>query len=141
MPQPNKEDTPAKESAGFLGHISALVAAKLGYLRARLKLAGIEGKEAAIHGGILIGLAAGALVASIFGYFLLVIALVFLIALACGGGNAWIGVLFAAALLHFLGAVVLVLLAKARLGTPLFPLTLDELRKDQEWLKSTKKPN
>ncbi len=122
-------------------HLSALIAAKLGYLRARLKLAGIEGKEAAVHGGIIIGLALGALVALIFGYFLFVIAIVFLVALAFGGGNAWIWVLIAAAALHFLGAFLLLIIARSRLGTPLFPLTLDELKKDQEWLRTTTKLN
>lgn len=122
-------------------HLSALIAAKLGYLRARLKLAGIEGKEAAVHGAIVIGLALGALVALIFGYFLFVIAVVFLVALAFGGGNAWIWVLIAAAVLHFLGAFLLLIIARSRLGTPLFPLTLDELKKDQEWLRTTTKLN
>src|ERR1700709_2128637 len=126
MAKPTKDDDArAASSAGIFGHFSPLLAAKLGYLRARLKLAGIEGKEAAIHGGIILGLAIGALVALIFGYFLLILGLVFLIALAFGGGNAWIWVLLSAAALHVVGAVVLLLIAKARLGAPLFPLTLD----------------
>ena len=132
---------PAEEAAGFFDHLSAIAAAKLGYLRARLKLAGIEGKEAAIHGGIILGLAIGGLIALIFGYILLVLALVFVVALAFDGGNAWIWVLLGAALLHFLGAGILVLIAKSRLGAPLFPLSIGELQKDQEWLKTTIKPN
>jgi len=142
MAKPTKDDDArGANSAGIFGHFSALLAAKLGYLRARLKLAGIEGKEAAVHGGIILGLAIGALVLVIFGYFLLVIGLVFLVALAFGGGTAWIWVLLAAAVLHFLGAVIFLLIAKARLGIPVFPLTLDEFKKDQEWLKTTIKPN
>lgn len=141
MAQTNPDYPHSKEHIGMFGHLSGLLAAKLGYLRARLKLAGIEGKEAAIHAGIIAGLAVGALVVLIFGYFFLVIGLVFLIALAFGGGNAWIWVLLAAAVLHILGAVILLLVAKGRLGTALFPLTLDELKKDQEWLKTTIKPN
>jgi uncharacterized membrane protein YqjE len=141
MAGPTTEDPRAAEAAGILGHFSALGAAKLGYLRARLKLAGIEGKEAAVHGGIILGLAIGGLIALIFGYFLLVLALVFVVALAFGGGNAWIWVLLGAALLHFLGATVLVFIAKARLSAPLFPLTLGELQKDQEWLKTASKLN
>ena len=141
MAEPKMDEPRTARSAGLFGHLSGLIAAKLGYLRARLKLAGIEGKEAAIHGGIILGLAIGALVALIFGYFLLILGLVFLVALAFGGGNAWIWVLLGAAALHVLGAVVLLLIAKARLGTPIFPLTLDELQKDQEWLKNTIKPN
>src|SRR3954464_10753373 len=102
MAQPTSEDTRAAEAAGIFGHLSALIAAKLGYLRARLKLAGIEGKEAAIHGGILLGLAVCALVALIFGYFLLVLGIVFLVALTFENPHAWIWVLLGAAGLHLL---------------------------------------
>ena len=128
-------------TAGIFGNFSGLIAAKLSYLQARLKLAGIEGKEAAIHGGMIVGLAFGALIALVFGYILLVHALVFLVALAFGGGNAWIWILISAAAIHIIGALVLLLIARAKLGTPLFPLTLDELKKDQEWLRTTTKPN
>jgi uncharacterized membrane protein YqjE len=141
MAESTTEDSQRAEEAGIFGHFSGLLAAQLGYLRARLRLAGIEGKEAAVHGGIILGLAIGALIALIFGYFLFVLALVFLVALAFGGGNAWIWVLLSAAALHFVGAGVLLLIARAKLGTPLFPLTLGEFQKDQEWLKTTTKPN
>ena len=135
MPQPTTDD------AGFLRHCSALLSAKLAYLRARLQLAGIEGKEAAVHSAVILGLAAGGLIVLAFGYLFLVIGLVFLIAVALGGGNAWIWVLLGAALLHIAGAALLIFIAKSKLETPLFPLTLDELKKDQEWLKTNAKPN
>jgi len=134
------EDGPQAKATGLFGHLSLLLAAKLAYLKARLELAGIEGKEAGIHLAIILGLAIGGLVLLIFGYFFLVIALAFLIGLAFGG-NAWVWVLFGAAVLHFIGAGLLVLIAKTRLGVPLFPLTLEELKKDQEWLKTNAKPN
>lgn len=134
-----EEARPAK-TAGLFAHLSALLAAKLAYLKARLELAGIEGKEAAIHLAIILGLAIGATVLLIFGYFFLVIAVAFLIGLAFGG-NAWVWVLFGAAVLHILGAGLLLLIAKVRLGVPLFPITLEELKKDQEWLKTNAKPN
>jgi uncharacterized membrane protein YqjE len=135
MPEPTTDD------AGFFRHFSALLSAKLAYLRARLQLAGIEGKEAAVHSAVILGLAAGGLIVLVFGYLFLIIGLVFLIALAMGGGNAWIWVLLGAALLHIAGAALLIFIAKSKLGTPLFPLTLDELKKDQEWLKTIAKPN
>jgi uncharacterized membrane protein YqjE len=124
----------------MLAHLSALVAAKLAYLKARLELAGIEGKEAAIHLAIILGLAIGGLILVVFGYFFFVLALVFLVALAFGSGS-WVYVLLGAALLHIIGAAALVLIARFRLGVPLFPLTLEELKKDQEWLKSNAKKN
>jgi len=141
MPAATTEDAPTAKATGLFGHLSGLLAAKLAYLKARLELAGIEGKEAAIHLGIILGLAVVALVLVVFAYFFFIIALVFLVALAFGGGNAWIWVLFAAAFLHIVGAAVLLLISKSRLGQPIFPLTLEELKKDQEWLKTNAKPN
>ena len=141
MPDPTTEDIRAAEAAGIFGHLAALIGAKLAYLRARLALAGLEGKEAAVHCGIILGLAIGGLVALVFGYFFCIIALVFLLAHLLGGETAWIWVTLGAAVLHFLGAAMLFLVAKARLGTPLFAATLQEFHQDQEWLKTSAKPN
>ncbi|HSI15593.1 MAG TPA: phage holin family protein [Chthoniobacter sp.] len=139
MPASTTADT-SQAKAGLFGHLSTLLAAKLAYLKARLELAGIEGKEAAVHLAIIVGLAVVALVLVIFGYFFLVLFLVFLIGLAFGG-NAWVWVMLGAAVIHLILAGVLLLVAKTRLGVPLFPLTLEELKKDQEWLKTNAKPN
>jgi uncharacterized membrane protein YqjE len=139
MPAPTTED--ARPPGGLFGHLSTLLTAKLAYLRARLELAGLEGKEAAIHLGIILGLAVAALTLAMFGYFFSVLAVVFLIGLALGGGVTWLYVLAGTALAHFIFAAVLVLIARARLGAPLFPITLEELQKDQEWLKTHAKPN
>lgn len=128
------------DSGGLLRHLGALLAAKLAYLRARLELAGIEGKEAFAHVAIMVGLAIAAVIAAIFGYFFLVIAVVFLIARAIGG-EVWIWVMLGAAGLHLGGALVLALVARARLARPIFPATLDELRKDQQWLKTPENPS
>lgn len=140
MPDP-LENTQAAQAAGIFGHLSALLAAKLAYLRARLELAGLEGREAAVHYGVVLGLAVGGLIALVFGYFFFVIALVFLVAHWIGGETAWIWVLLGAAALHFIGAAALVLVAKSRLGVPMFSASLDELKQDQEWLKTNAKPN
>lgn len=121
---------------GLLSHASAWLAALLGYLRARLELAGLESREAAIHGAVLLGLVVGALVLLVFGYFFFCFALVFFVAWLCDDDNAWIWVTFGMALLHFGGAVALGLWAKAKLKKPIFTATLDELRKDQQWLTS-----
>ena len=124
----------------MFAHLSALLAANLAYLKARLELAGLESRDAAIHLAIILGLAIGGLILVVFGYFFFVLALVFLIALAFGSGS-WLYVLLGAALVHFVGAVALVFIARAKLGAPLFPLTLEELKKDQEWLKKNAKTN
>ena len=140
MPDP-LEDARAAQAAGIFGHLTALLAAKLAYVRARLELAGLEGKEAAVHCSVILGLAIGGLIALVFGYLFAVIALVFLVAHFIGGETAWIWVLLGAAALHFLGAAVLMLVAKSRLGVPMFSASLDELKQDQEWLKTNAKPN
>ena len=141
MPDPVTEDARAAQAAGIFGHLSALLAAKLAYLRARLELAGLEGREAAVHYGVILALAIGGLIALIFGYLFFVIALVFLVAHLIGGEMAWIWVMLGAAALHFLGAAVLLLVAKSRLGVPMFSASLDELKQDQEWLKTNANPN
>lgn len=135
------DEARAAQAAGIFGHLSALLAAKLAYVRARLELAGLEGKEAAVHFGVVLGLAVGALIALIFGYLFGVIALVFLIAHFIGGEMAWIWVLLGAAALHLFGAAALLLIAKSRLGTPMFAASLEEFKHDQEWLKNNAKPN
>ena len=140
MPDP-LTDLRAAQAAGIFGHVSALLAAKLAYLRARLELAGLEGREAAAHYGVILGLAVGGLIALVFGYLFAVIALVFLVAHFIGGETAWIWVLLGAAALHFIGAAVLLLITKSRLGVPMFSASLDELKQDQEWLKTNAKPN
>ena len=141
MPEPNTDDGRRGEAAGFIGHLSSLLAAKLAYLRARLELAGLEGREAAIHAGIILGLLIGGLIIAVFGYLFLILALVFLIALAFGGGSAWIWVLATVSLGHFAGAAFLFIFARMKLNAPLFSMTLEELKKDQEWLKTIAKPN
>ncbi len=133
MPDSFPDGSPASPG-GVVAETAALVSAKLAYLRARIELAGIEGKEAALHYAVILGLAIGALIVIVFGYLFLVIALVFLIAWACGGGNAWIWVTMGAGLTHILGAGVLLVIAKRRLGRRMFGATMGEFRKDQECL-------
>lgn len=133
MPR-SSPDASTAEARGILGELAALLGAKLAYLRARFELASIEGKDALANLAIILALAIGALVVIVFGYFFVVIALVFLIAWACGGGNAWIWVMIGAGVLHFLIAAGLALVAKVRLDRRMFEATLDEFRKDQEWL-------
>ena len=40
------------------------------------------------------------------------------------------------ALLHFIIAGVLLLVARSRITKPMFPDTVDELKRDREWLKN-----
>jgi len=56
-----------------------------------------------------------------------------------GTPHAWIWVLLGAAFLHLLGAAILGWIAKVKLSAPMFTESLNELKKDQEWLKTTAK--
>jgi uncharacterized membrane protein YqjE len=141
MPDHTTEDFRATEAAGIFGHLTALLSAKLAYLRARLELAGLESREAAVHYGIILALVIGGLLVLVFGYLFLVIALVFLLAHLIGTPTAWIWVTLGAAVLHFLSAAVLFVLAKSRLGAPMFSASLHEFKQDQEWLTTNAKPN
>ena len=139
MPEPKSEDVHRTGEHGLFAHLAGLLAANLAYLRARLELAGIEAREASVHYAIILGLAIGAMVVLVFGYLFLVIALVFLVAALVGTPHAWIWVLLGAAFLHLLGAAILGWIAKVKLSAPMFTESLNELKKDQEWLKTTAK--
>jgi uncharacterized membrane protein YqjE len=141
MPDPKSDDVHRTEDYGLFAHLAGLLSAKLAYLRARLQLAGIEAREATVHYAIILGLAIGALVVVVFGYLFLVIALVFLVAALLGTEHAWIWVLMGAAFLHLLGAAILGWIAKEKLSAPMFTASLNELKKDQEWLKTSVKKN
>jgi uncharacterized membrane protein YqjE len=129
------------EPTGIFSQVPALLASQLAYWRARLQLAGLESKEAAVHYAVILGLAIGGLVIAVFGYLFLVIALVFLIASLCDSEHAWIWITLGAAFLHFLGTAVLLFVAKGKLSRPMFAATLDEFRKDQQWLKTPANPS
>ena len=134
MPEPTPDR--ASSHTSFFEHATVWLGTLLAHLRARLELAGIEGKEAAVHYGVLLGLAVAGFVFSVFGYLFLWLSLVFLVAWACGGGDAWIWVLFGASAVHLCGGAGAFFWIKGKLATPMFSATLDELRKDHEWLTS-----
>jgi len=51
-------------------------------------------------------------------------------------GISWAWIALVAAVLHFIIASVLVLIARNRMTKPVFRTTLTELKKDREWLKN-----
>ena len=125
------ENTIHLSGKGMFGHMTGIFSSALKYLKAHAELFAIEAKEAGINYGIAAGLAVGGLVAVILGYIMLIITIVFAVSVLFGGGNAWIAVMGVAALLHFGGALVLVLMARKRTKTAAFPETIEELKKDQ----------
>jgi uncharacterized membrane protein YqjE len=106
----------------------------LRYVELRLRLLGLESKEAGLHLLILgvlfastVALFAGCLV--MFAVFLL-----YLIITLLHWEWGW-GALLCSGLL-LLGSVIAAIILRFRIGRPLFSLTLAELQKDREWLKT-----
>ena len=136
---PAAEPPPAEENSGVVRQARAFLAACAQYAAARLKLVSLEGKEATAHVLKLLFLLGVALVFAVFAWLFLCLATVFVIAKVFGGGNAWLWASLAMAGAHFAAALVLALGLKSKLNTPLFPVTTEELKKDQQWLETQTK--
>jgi uncharacterized membrane protein YqjE len=131
----NRMDPKNEPAGGLSAALRTAAIAGLSYLRARLELAGVEGKEAfARLGGVLL-LAVLATTLMIAGFLLLCVAVVFSIALLFGGGNAWIWVAAVMGLALLGGAWAVLSWARGWLGKPMFAATLEEFRKDDAWLR------
>ena len=127
--------TPDSPSRRAPGHLRGLLDSVAQYLKARFALMVLEAKSAGIRYGIGVALGIGGLFVAVLGYVFLVITAVFGIAAAWSWRYAWIVVLGAAALLHLFGAVALILLAVRKFKGGAFETTIEEIGKDQEWLK------
>jgi uncharacterized membrane protein YqjE len=120
--------------AGLVQNLFALVSALTEFFESRFALVARESKAAAVHVLILAG-------CLIFAVLLCAVGYVFLITGAVAGlahlaGISWPWIALAVAALHFIIALVLVLIAWSRITKPLFGVTLGELKKDREWLKN-----
>lgn len=122
---------------GLKASLKQVAIAGLSYARARMELAGIEGKESLARLGGLLLVAAVAVTLTIAGFLLLCMALVFGIALLVGGGNAWIWIAAVMGCTLLGLAWGLLQMARAWLRKPMFAQTLEEFRKDDAWLRST----
>ena len=122
----------AADGHGLSEHFSGLLASALGYLQARLELAGIEGREAVSTYGKAVAFLCAAAGLVLFGYIFLWIGIMALAAWLLGVHWGW--VVLAAGILHFIAALGFAVAAKVKWGKPVFPITVQEFRKDQEWL-------
>ena len=125
--------------AGLLQNLLALVSALAEFFESRFALLAEESKAAALQVLILAGCLIFALLLCAIGYIFLITGLV--AGLAHLVGISWPWIAFAAAALHFIVALVLVLIARSRMTKPFFRATLDELKKDREWLKNLQTTN
>jgi uncharacterized membrane protein YqjE len=109
------------------------------FFESRFALFAQESKAAALHVLILVGCVIVALVLCVMGYIFIIVAAV--VGLAHLIGTSWPVVALAVAVLHFIIALILLLVARSRITKPVFRTTLDELKKDREWLKNLDETN
>ena len=131
------EATRFRGSAGHGGLLSsalAFISALAGFIESRLELVASESKAALAQVLALIACLVAALLFFAIGYIFLVASAV--VWLARTAGVTWWWIALAAAGLHFLFALILLLVAKIWTAKPLFPATSAELEKDRQWLKS-----
>ena len=119
--------------AGLLENTLALVSALVEFFESRFVLIAQESKTAAVQVVILAGCLILALLLCAVGYIFLITGAV--VGLAHLVGISWPWIALAAASLHFVIALVLLLIARSQVTKPLFRATRAELRKDREWLK------
>jgi uncharacterized membrane protein YqjE len=125
--------------AGLLQNLLALASALAEFFESRFALLAEESKAAALQVLILAGCLIFALLLCAVGYVFLIIGAVAGIAHLAGISWPWIAL--ATAALHFIIALVLVLVARSRITKPFFRATLIELKKDREWLRNLQTTN
>jgi uncharacterized membrane protein YqjE len=118
---------------GLLQNLLALIRALVEFFESRFVLLAQESKAAAVQVLIMAGCLILALLLSALGYIFLITGAV--VGLAHLVGISWPWIALAAAALHFIIALLLLLIARSRITKPLFRATRVELRKDREWLK------
>jgi len=120
--------------AGLLENLLALLNALAEFFESRFALLAEESKGAAVQLLILVGCVIFALLLCALGYVFLITGAV--VGLAHLIGISWPWIALAAAVVHFIVALGLLLVARSRVTKPLFRATLTELKKDREWLKN-----
>ena len=125
--------------AGLLHNLLALVNALANFLESRVGLFAKESKTALVQVLVLVACLAAAAVFALFGYVFLLASAIAWIAHALQ--TSWIWITLAAAGLHFILALICLLMARSRMKKSMFAATSAELKKDREWLKNLDKKN
>ena len=124
---------------GLLENLLALISALAEFFESRFALLAEESKAAAVQLLILVGCLIFAVLLGALGYVFLITGAV--VGLAHLAGISWPWIALAAAALHFIIALVLLLIARNRITKPFFRATMAELKKDREWLKNLQARN
>jgi uncharacterized membrane protein YqjE len=120
--------------AGFVNNLLALVNALAAFVETRLTLLTRESKTALMQVLVLGACLVAALMFFTLGYLFLIGSAV--VAVASAAGVSWVSVALAAAGLHFILALICLLIARAKAIKSPFPEFSAELQKDREWLKN-----
>lgn len=120
--------------SGLLDNALGLISAVVAFFESRVFLLAQESKSAAVQVLILVGCVIAALALCLMGYVFLIVSAV--VGIAHLLGTSWPVVALVVALLHFIVAGVLLVVARSRITKPMFRDSIDELKKDREWLKT-----
>ena len=120
--------------SGLIDNALGLLSAIVEFFEIRFALAAQESKAAALQLLILVGCVIAALALCVMGYVFLIVSAV--VGIAHLLGTSWPVVALVVALVHFIIAGALLLVARSRIAKPMFRDTRDELKKDREWLKT-----
>ena len=119
---------------GLIGSLLALVTDFASLAESRLALFVRESKTTLVQVIILAACLLAAILFVSLGYIFLVVSIVFGVAQMVQ--ISWIWIALIAAGVHFLLALIAVIVAKTKMIRAPFPETAAELKKDREWLKS-----
>ena len=125
--------TPRAGQTGLVQNLWGLVGSIVEFIVVRAELLGRESKAAARHLLTVVIALVAALLFVTLGYFFLLVSAV--VAIAHLAGVSWIWVALAGALVHFVLAIICVLVAKARLSPPPLAGFFSELARDREFLQ------
>src|ERR1700751_4347991 len=114
--------------AGLLENLLALLTALAEFFESRFALVAQESKAAAVQVLILAGCVIFALLLCVLGYVFFITGVV--VGLAHLVGISWPWIALAAAAVHFIIALVLLLVARSQITKPFFRATIAELKKD-----------
>ena len=133
----SSESSPSRNPAGHSGLLDnalGLLSAIAEFFESRFALAARESKSAALQIAILVGCVIGAMALCVMGYVFLIVSAVMGLAHLLGISWPWVALIIA--VVHFIIAAGLLLVARSRITKPMFRDTRDELKKDREWLKT-----
>jgi uncharacterized membrane protein YqjE len=125
--------------AGLVKNLLAFVSGLADFFESRFALFAQESKAAVAQLVVMAACLILALILCLFGYIFLIASAI--VGMAHLAGISWLWTAIAAAGIHFVIAIVLLLIARSRMTKPFFRAMLSELKKDREWLKNLNATN